>query len=208
VGVAQCIEHANIGFCLAARFHPAFRYTGPSRREIGISTAFNLLGPMANPAHISSMLVGVAVPWMMQPMIEALGSRGVTSAWVVHGHGGVDEITLAGPCQVMSLRNGEITSFTIHASDIGLAEAPLDAIRGDDPRVNADIARRVLSGETGAPRDTVVLNAAAALFIAGAASSLEEGRGLAEASLDTGAARSALERLIASSNDAAKRLEQ
>jgi anthranilate phosphoribosyltransferase len=145
---------------------------------------------------------------MMQPMIEALGSRGVTSAWVVHGHGGVDEITLAGPCQVMSLRNGEITSFTIHASDIGLAEAPLDAIRGDDPRVNADIARRVLSGETGAPRDTVVLNAAAALFIADAASSLEEGRGLAEASLDTGAARSALERLIASSNDAAKRLEQ
>lgn len=208
VGVAQCIEQANIGFCLAARFHPAFRYTGPSRREIGISTAFNLLGPMANPAHISSMLVGVAVPWMMQPMIEALGSRGVTSAWVVHGHGGVDEITLAGPCRVMALRDGDITSFTVQASDIGLDEAPLEAIRGDDPQVNADIARRVLGGERGAPRDTVVLNAAAALFVTGAASSLADGREMAETSLDSGAAARALDRLVSASNDAAKRLEQ
>ena len=208
VGVAECIAEANMGFCLAARFHPAFRYTGPSRREIGISTAFNLLGPMANPAPISSMLVGVAVPWMMRPMVEALGSRGVRSAWVVHGHGSVDEITLGGPCRVMALRAGEITEFTIDAADIGFANAPLEAIRGGDSKENAAIARRILAGESGPMRETVVFNAAAALHVAGVASDLRDGRALAEASIDGGAAASVLDRLIVASDRAAKRLEQ
>lgn len=208
VGVAECITEANMGFCLAARFHPAFRYTGPSRREIGISTAFNLLGPMANPAPISAMLVGVAVPWMMRPMIEALGSRGVRSAWVVHGHGAVDEITLGGECRVLALRDGSITEFTVDASDIGFDNAPLEAIRGGDAQENAAIARRILSGESGPMRNTVVLNAAAALHIAGVAADLREGRALAESSIDGGAAGAVLDRLVVASGRAAKRLEQ
>lgn len=208
VGVAECVSEANMGFCLAARFHPAFRYTAPSRREIGISTAFNLLGPMANPAAIGSMLVGVAVPWMMRPMIEALGSRGVRSAWVVHGHGGVDEITLAGPCRVLALSGGEITEFTVDASDVGLEHAPLEAIKGGDARENAEIARAILGGAQGPMRDTVVLNAAAALHVAGAATDLRQGRMLAEQSIDSGAARGVLDRLVQSSNRAAKRLDQ
>lgn len=208
VGVADCIAEANMGFCLAARFHPAFRYTAPSRREIGISTAFNLLGPMANPAPIASMLVGVAVPWMMRPMIEALGSRGVRSAWVVHGHGGVDEITLAGPCRVLSLASGEITEFTVDAPEIGFAHAPLDAIRGGDAAENAAIARAILSGAPGPMRETVVFNSAAALHVAGVASDLQHGRTLAEQSIDTGAASRVLDRLVDTSNRAAKRLEQ
>lgn len=208
VGVAECIAEANMGFCLAARFHPAFRYTGPSRREIGISTAFNLLGPMANPAPISSMLVGVAVPWMMRPMIEALGSRGVRSAWVVHGHGAVDEITLGGPCRVMALRAGEITEFTVDAADVGFSNAPLEAIKGGDAKENAAIARRILGGEAGPMRETVVFNAAAALHVAGVAADLTAGRVLAEASIDGGAAASVLDRLVVASDRAAKRLEQ
>lgn len=208
VGVADCIGEANMGFCLAARFHPAFRYTGPSRREIGISTAFNLLGPMANPAPIGSMLVGVAVPWMMRPMIEALGSRGVRSAWVVHGHGGVDEITLAGPCAVMQLRDGDITEFRVDAPEVGLTHAPIEAIRGGDASENAAIARRILSGESGPMRDTVVFNAAAALFVAGSATDLVAGRRLAEESIDSGAAAGVLDRLVVASVRAAKRLEQ
>jgi anthranilate phosphoribosyltransferase len=202
------VAEANMGFCLAARFHPAFRYTAPSRREIGISTAFNLLGPMANPAAIGSMLVGVAVPWMMRPMIEALGSRGVRSAWVVHGHGGVDEITLAGPCRVLALSGGDITEFTVDASDVGLEHAPLEAIKGGDARENAEIARAILGGAQGPMRDTVVLNAAAALHLAGVAPDLRHGRMLAEQSIDSGAARGVLDRLVQSSNRAAKRLDQ
>ena len=114
-------------------------------------------------------IMGVAVPWMMRPMIEALGSRGVRSAWVVHGHGAVDEITLAGECRVLALRDGSISEFTVDASDIGFENAPIEAIRGGDAQENAAIARRILSGETGPMRNTVVLNAAAALHVAQAA---------------------------------------
>jgi anthranilate phosphoribosyltransferase len=212
VGVAQCIDKAGMGFCLAARFHPAFRYTGPSRREIGISTAFNLLGPMANPAPISSMLVGVAAPWMMRPMIEALSSRGVTSAWVVHGsngttQGGVDELTLAGPALVMQLRDGAVSELKVDCSDIGLSSQPLSAIVGGDATENARIARAILAGEKGAARDTVVLNAAAALHVAGVAASLGDGRVLAEESIDSGKASAVLQKLVTTSTTAAERLE-
>jgi anthranilate phosphoribosyltransferase len=167
---------------------------------------------MANPAPISSMLVGVAAPWMMRPMIEALSSRGVTSAWVVHGsngtaQGGVDELTLAGPALVMQLRNGEVSELKVDCSDIGLLSQPLSAIVGGDATENARIARAVLAGEAGAARDTVVLNAAAALHVAGVAASLGEGRVLAEQSIDTGKASAVLQKLIAASTMAAERLE-
>jgi anthranilate phosphoribosyltransferase len=154
------------------------------------------------------MLVGVAVPWMMRPMVEALGSRGVRSAWVVHGHGAVDEITLGGECRVMAIRDGNISEFTIDASDVGFDNAPLEAIRGGDARENADIARRILAGEPGPMRNTVVFNAAAALLVAGVASDLREGRAIAETSIDSGAAVGVLERLVVASGHAAKRLEQ
>jgi anthranilate phosphoribosyltransferase len=167
---------------------------------------------MANPAPISSMLVGVAAPWMMRPMIEALSSRGVTSAWVVHGsngtsQGGVDELTLAGPALVMQLRNGEISELKVDCSDIGLSSQPVSAIVGGDATENARIARAVLAGEKGAARDTVVLNAAAALHVAGVAASLGEGRMLAEESINSGKASAVLQKLIATSTTAAERLE-
>jgi anthranilate phosphoribosyltransferase len=145
---------------------------------------------------------------MMRPMIEALGSRGVRSAWVVHGHGAVDEITLGGPCRVMALRAGEITEFTVDAADVGFSDAPLEAIKGGDAKENAAIARRILGGEAGPMRDTVVFNAAAALRVAGVVADLGEGRAVAEASIDGGAAASVLDRLVVASDRAAKRLEQ
>ena len=167
---------------------------------------------MANPAPISSMLVGVAAPWMMRPMIEALSSRGVTSAWVVHGsngtsQGGVDELTLAGPAFVMQLCDGEVSEMKVDCSDIGLAAQPLSAIVGGDATENARIARAVLAGEAGAARDTVVFNAAAALLIAGVAASLGAGRMLAEESIDSGKASDVLRKLITASTAAAERLE-
>ena len=114
-GVEACVVETGFGFCLAAKFHPAFRYTGPSRREIGVPTAFNLLGPMANPAPIANMLVGVAMPNMMAAMTGALSTRGVTSAWVVHGHGGLDELAVSGPNTVFELKDGTVTQFEINA---------------------------------------------------------------------------------------------
>ena len=206
-GVEACIDSAGIGFCLASRFHPAFRHAGPTRREIGIPTVFNLLGPMANPAPIANMLVGVASPAMMTNMATALVSRGVANAWVVHGHGGIDELSLSGDNDVVQLRDGEVSQFTVNAKDFGIAPASLDDIKGGDPTVNARICHELLAGQKGAVRDIVSFNAGASLYVAGMCSEVAEGIERAHASIDSGAASDVLEKLIAESNVQSARLE-
>lgn len=206
-GVANVIAHAGFGFCLAARFHPAFRYTAPSRREIGIPTAFNLLGPMANPAPIANMLVGVAMPNMMERMAEALASRGVTSAWVVHGHGGLDELAVSGPNTVFELRDGVVHSFEVNAKDFGIPVSTLDDIRGGDAQENFAILQRTLAGESGPVRDIVTFNAGCAMYIAGLVGDVTEGIDRARASIDSGAAQSVLDAVVEESTKQAARME-
>lgn len=199
-GVEACIAEAGMGFCLAPRFHPAFRHAGPTRREIGVPTAFNLLGPMANPAPIANMLVGVANPSMLKNMATALHSRGVKHAWVVHGHGGLDELSLSGDNEVVQLRDGEISTLTVNAKDFGITPSGLDDVRGGDAQVNAAVCHALLSGETGAVRDIVSFNAGTALYIAGVASEVAEGIERAHASIDSGAAGDVLEALVSVSS--------
>lgn len=206
-GVEACIAGAGFGFCLAARFHPAFRYTGPSRREIGIPTAFNLLGPMANPAPIENMLVGVAMPGMMDRMAEALASRGVRSAWVVHGHGGLDELAVSGPNVVFQLRDGEVTKFEIESKSFGIPVSSLEEIRGGDAPENRQILDRLLGGEQGPVRDIVTFNAGCAMYVAGLVEDVNEGIERARASIDSGAAREVLDKVVVQSNEQARRME-
>ena len=206
-GVEDCIERTGFGFCLAARFHPAFRYTAPSRREIGIPTVFNLLGPMANPAPISNMLVGVAFPSVMDRMAEALQSRGVTSAWVVHGHGGLDELAVSGPNTVFALKDGAVEKFEIDAKDHGIARSTVDDVRGGDAAENLAIMQRMLGGAKGPVRDIVVFNAACAMFVSGLVGDLRDGLDRAAASIDSGAAGDVLANVARVSRENAARME-
>lgn len=197
-GVAACLERAGIGFCLAPRYHPAFRFAGPPRREIGVPTVFNLLGPMANPARVRHQLIGVADARFAPQMLDTLRAHGSTSAWVVHGNG-LDELSTTGISEVIALEHGEIRSFQVDPTTLGLAPASAEDLRGGDPHHNAAVVRSVLSGQRGAHRDVVVLNAAAALLVAGVAGDLETGLQMACASIDQGRAAEALDQLIAES---------
>jgi anthranilate phosphoribosyltransferase len=191
-GVEACVVETGFGFCLAAKFHPAFRYTGPSRREIGVPTAFNLLGPMANPAPIANMLVGVAMPNMMAAMTGALSTRGVTSAWVVHGHGGLDELAVSGPNTVFELKDGTVTQFEINAKECGIASSTLEDVRGGDAAENLAIMKDLFAGKTGAVRDIVTFNAGCALYVSGVAGDVMDGIERARASIDSGSAAEVL----------------
>jgi anthranilate phosphoribosyltransferase len=206
-GVEDCIARAGFGFCLAARFHPAFRYTGPSRREIGIPTVFNLLGPMANPAPVGNMLVGVAFPELMDRMAAALASRGVSSAWVVHGHGGLDELAVSGPNTVHALRDGAVSRFEIDAKDFGIARSTVEDVRGGDVGENATALLELLRGRKGPVRDIVTFNAACALHVAGVASDVADGLDRACASIDSGAAADVLAAVARVSTENAARME-
>ena len=194
-GVAACVREVGIGFCFAPIFHPAFRFTGPPRRELGVPTTFNLLGPMANPGRVKRQLIGVADPAFAGAMIETLQRQGLTDAWVVHG-AGMDELTTLGPSQVLALHEGVVSEFTIDPSEYGLAPATADDLRGGTPEENALAVRRVLAGERGAHRDIVVLNAAGGLVVAGLADDLGEGLVLAAAAIDGGRAQAHLDGLI------------
>ena len=206
-GVEASIAATGFGFCLAAHFHPAFRYTGPSRREIGVPTVFNLLGPMANPAPISNMLVGVAMPNMMEAMVGSLTSRHVTSAWVVHGHGGLDELAVSGPNIVYELRDGNISRFEIDAADFGITHSLLADIRGGDATDNLAIMNDLFAGKTGAVRDIVTFNAGCALFVAGHVGSVADGIEVARVTIDSGAAASMLVKVVAVSSAEAERMQ-
>lgn len=206
VGVAKCVEETGFGFCFAQRFHPAFRFTGPSRREIGVPTVFNLLGPMANPAPISFMVVGVGDPKAATVMAKALATRGVKRAWVVHGHGSMDELSLSGPCPVVEVHAGQMREFEINATELGLEHADVSAVRGGSPSDNAKIFRQLLEGSKGPVRDIVALNAAAGIVVAEKADSMRQGLEMAFESIDSGAASDVLDNLIRVSVDAAKQM--
>lgn len=198
--VARCVAEAGIGFCFAPRFHPAMRHAGPPRKQLGIPTAFNFVGPLANPAGVRRYMIGVADPSMAERMIGVLAARGCERALVVHGHDGLDELTLSTTSRVVDLREGHIESYEIDPTAYGLATAPTSALVGGDPATNAGFARRVLAGEPGPHRDVVTLNAAAGLVAVGVVDDLGEGLEVARASIDDGDAAAALDRLVAISN--------
>lgn len=195
-GVARCIEEVGIGFMFAQSFHPGFRHAAAPRREIGIRTVFNILGPLTNPARARHQLVGVGDPSIVTKMAGALRSLGSRHSLVVHGDEGIDELSISGATTVAELVGGKITEYRVLPEDVGLVRADRDAIAGGDARENARIVRGVLAGEKGPRRDVVLLNAAAALLAADVADTLERGVLSAAESIDTGAARGKLEGLI------------
>jgi anthranilate phosphoribosyltransferase len=201
-GVEECIAEAGIGFCFAPVFHPAMRHTATTRRELGIATVFNFLGPLTNPAGARFQALGVADPRMLELMVEALGRLGSKRVIAFHGHGGLDELATSGPSAVVELVGGEIRRWTLDPGDFGLGPAPLDAISGGSADENAAAVRGVLGGETGARRDIVVLNAAAGLVAAGHATEMTSGMTRAAEAIDSGGATAALERLVRASNAA------
>jgi len=197
--VRRCLWEVGIGFLMAPRHHSAMRHVAPTRVELATRTIFNLLGPMSNPAGAKRQLVGVFAPEWVVPMAEVLGRLGAERAWVVHG-AGIDELTTAGVSTVAEFKNGRVTSFEVAPEDAGLARVPRDALRGGEPAHNAAQMRELLGGATGPLRDIVLLNSAAALFVAGRAADLREGVRMAAEALDGGAAKRALDRLVAETN--------
>ena len=197
--VEQTLRDAKIAFFFAPTFHPSMRHAALIRREMGIRTTFNLLGPLTNPAGAARQIVGVPRPELTQVMARALMLLGSTRAWVVHGAGGLDEISTTGHTKVSECRDGAVHTFFVHPADFGLAKAVPADLRGGDAVENASIIRRVLEGAKGPARDIVVLNAGAALFVAGRAASVREGIALAGEAIDSGAADTTLERMVRSS---------
>jgi anthranilate phosphoribosyltransferase len=187
---------ARIGcvFLFAPNHHPALRHAAPVRAELGTRTLFNLLGPLANPARVPRQFTGVYASHWTRPVAEALAHLGTEKAWIVHGQG-LDELTLAGANHVSILEGGRVEDVILHASDVGLPEAPLSALRGGDAEANAGALQRLMEGERGPYRDTVILNAAGALVVAGRVASLAEGVAAATASLDERRALGALDTL-------------
>jgi anthranilate phosphoribosyltransferase len=205
-GVLRCVEEVGIGFCLAPKFHPAFRFAAPSRREIGIATVFNLLGPMANPGRVRRQLIGVANPAVAERMLASLRLHGSERAWVVHG-GGLDELTTTGTSTVLALDDDNVRTFTVDPVALGFAPAIPDELVGGTPPHNAEVVRRVLKGEHGPHRNIVLLNAAAGLVVAGVADSLEDAVVVAAASIDEGRAARTLDRWVHESQAVAADLQ-
>ncbi len=201
-GVKHCVDTAGIGFCFAPAFHPAFRFAAPSRREIGIPTVFNLLGPMANPGRVRRQVIGVANGAFAERMVETLHSHGSIHSWVVHG-GGLDELSTTTISQVTELRDGEIRHFEVDPTTLGLERARNDDLAGGLPPENAAAVRSVLEGTAGPHRDIVVLNAGAGLVVGGVVDDLAAGVERAAAAIDSGAAADTLERFVAASQEAA-----
>ncbi|GBD29004.1 Anthranilate phosphoribosyltransferase [bacterium HR32] len=192
----RAIEEVGIGFLFAPRFHPAMRHAAGPRREVGIRTVFNLLGPLTNPAGARHQVVGVYHRDLVEPMARVLSQLGAAHAFVVHGDG-MDELSPSGPSHVAEVREGAVRTFALAPEDAGLPRHPAQAVRGGDAEENARLAVAVLSGERGPHRDVVVLNAAAALLAAGACSDLREAAAYAEESIDRGAAHRKLMELRA-----------
>jgi anthranilate phosphoribosyltransferase len=203
-GVERCIEQAGIGFCFAPRFHPAMRHAIPVRRELGVATVFNFLGPLANPARARFQVVGVSDPAMADKMLGVLMANGCRHAMVVHGDDGLDELSTTGPSSVIeATAGGEVRRYRVSPSELGVAGSTMEALRGGDAAHNAEVVRRVLAGEHGPHRDIAVLNAAAALVVAGLSPDLAGGVERAAAVIDAGGAGEALDRLVTTSREAA-----
>jgi len=199
--VERCLEQAGIAFLFAQVFHPSMRHAAATRRELGVRTAFNLLGPLTNPAGASRQLVGVPRPELTELVARSLALLGAERAWVVHGADGLDEISTTGYTKVSECREGAVNTFYLHPADVGLPKSPPESLRGGDAGDNAAIARAILAGEPGPRRDIVLLNAGASLLIAGKASAVPEGIAMAAEAVDSGRAAQVLEALIATSRE-------
>ncbi len=195
--VERCLAEARRGVFLAPPFHPSFRHAGPVRKDLGVRTAFNLLGPLTNPAGATRQIVGVPRPELTELLARSLMLLGSERAWVVHGADGIDEISTTGYTKISECRDGVVNTFYLHPADVGLPKAAAGALKGGDARANAGIVERVLAGERGAPRDVVLLNAGAGLMICGEAASVADGIERAARAIDSGEARRTLDRLVA-----------
>jgi anthranilate phosphoribosyltransferase len=194
--VERCLAEAGIGFFFAPTFHPSMRHAAPIRRGLGVRTAFNLLGPLTNPAGATRQLVGVSRPEFTELLARSLMLLGSERAWVVHGADGIDELTTAGYTKISECRDGAVNTFYLHPADVGLPKAAPGGLQGGDAQENARIIEHVLDGGRGPARDVVLLNAGAALLIAGAAASVEDGIAQASRAIDRGDAKRTLERLV------------
>ena len=201
--VERCLEQAGIAFFFAPTFHPSMRHAAPARRDLGIRTAFNLLGPLTNPAGATRQLVGVPRPELTELVARSLAMLGAERVWVVHGADGLDEISTTGYTKVSEYRDGAVNTFYVHPSDFKVPKATPEALKGGDAARNAEIARSVLHGERGAPRDIVLLNAGVSMLIAGVTGTAVEGIARAAAAIDDGRAAAVLEKLAAVSHSAA-----
>lgn len=204
-GVRRCIDEAGIGFIYARSYHPAMRFVAGPRSELGIPTVMNSLGPLSNPARASRRALGVARPEMAAKMAEVLRMTNVEHALVFYGHDGLDELSISGPSTVIELIDGETTTYEIFPEEIGITHAPPEAISGGDVLENVRINAAVLAGESGPPREVVVMNAAAGIVASGLADDLAAGVGLARESIDSGRAAAAAETLISVSRAEADR---
>jgi anthranilate phosphoribosyltransferase len=194
--IALCIDEVGIGFLHAPLLHEAMKHVAPIRRQLGVRTIFNMLGPLTNPAGANAQVIGVYAPQLTEMFAHTLKDLGSLRALVVHGSDGLDEITITGASRVTELKNGKVKTYTIEPEDFGLARATLEEIKGGDAKHNAEIVVRVLSGEKNARRDIVLLNAAAALIAGNQANDLQEGIHLAAEAIDSGRAYAKLQRLI------------
>lgn len=199
--VEACLQRLGIGFMLANRYHAAMARVAPVRRALGVPTLFNLIGPLANPGRVQRQVVGVYDPRWLEPMAIALRRLGVTHAWIVHGAGGMDELSPAGASQIAILAGDTLTQAKVHPEDIGLRVYPVADLAGGDAADNATALRRLLAGEPGAYRETVLLNAAAALQVAGKAEGWQDALDQARAAIDNGGATRLLDAWAALSQD-------
>ena len=201
--VEQCLREVGVAFLFAPTFHPAMKHAAQARKDLGVRTAFNLLGPLTNPARPSRQIVGVPRPELTELLARSLSLLGSERAWVVHGADGLDELSTTGYTKVSESRGDSVQTFYVHPADFGLAKATPESLKGGDAAKNAAIVRAVLSGEAGPQRDVVLLNAGAALFVAGEADTVKAGIAKASAAIDGGAAMDVLKRLIVVSNNGA-----
>ena len=198
-GVAACIEECGIGFLFAPRHHAAMRHVAPVRKELGIRTLFNLLGPLANPAGARRQLLGVPAPHLVPVLAATLVELGAERAFVVHGHGGLDEISPAGATRVAEVRGGGVREYEVTPEELGVTRGAVEDLRGGDADRNAALLREVLRGEKGVRRSAVLLNTGAAIAAAGVCESMRDGVRLAEQAIDSGAALDRLEQFVRAS---------
>jgi anthranilate phosphoribosyltransferase len=194
--IGAVIDKAGVAFLWAPMHHPAMKVWAPIRAELGLRTLFNLMGPICNPAGVTRQIVGVYAAEWVEPIAQVLGKLGARHAWVVHGRDGLDELSTTGPTLVAELQDGKVRTFEVTPEESGLARATLEDLKGGDAAANAAALKEVLAGARGAYRDIVLLNAGAALVVGGKAQTLREGVSLAARSIDSGAAKAALKRLV------------
>ena len=199
--IARCIDEAGVGFLFAPAHHGAMKHAIGPRREMAVRTIFNVLGPLTNPAGALRQVIGVFDRDLVEPLARVLGELGSEHVMVVHSEDGLDELSVGAPTHVAELRDGVVRSFTLHADELGFPRTAVESITVDSPSSSLDVIRSVLAGNPGPAADVTVLNAAAAIYVSGTASSLEDGIGRARDSIASGRATSALDRLVAISNE-------